>query len=350
MPDIADRLERYRRMLRIRRFEERIAELYRDGVVPGFVHLSVGQEAVAVGATWALGPEDWITSTHRGHGHVLAKGMDLYRAFAELMGRDDGACRGRGGSMHLADPGLGILGANGIVGAGLPIAAGAALASELRGRQRVVVAFFGDGAIAQGAFHEAANLAALWRLPLILCCENNHWAEFSRTADQHPAPLSARAAAYGLPYHHVDGNDVDAVTALLGELTHKIRTGAGPVFVEAETLRGRGHYEGDPQKYRRLRFALPSRLSLLTEGNTGARSPSPGTQSQRPARRCSRRAPISGRWRPRSRRRSPTPRDGPRPPLRPTRRPSRTTWWPSVPLSRSRHQCPRTPSRCVRRG
>src|SRR5206468_4184115 len=167
------RLERYRRMLRIRRFEERVAELYRDGLVPGFVHLSVGQEATAVGATWALGPDDYITSTHRGHGHVLAKGLDVTAAFAELMARDTGACRGRGGSMHLADPRLGILGANGIVAAGLPIAAGAGLAARLRDEGRVVVAFFGDGAVAQGAFHEAANLAAVWRLPAVFCCENN---------------------------------------------------------------------------------------------------------------------------------------------------------------------------------
>ncbi|HVW33989.1 MAG TPA: thiamine pyrophosphate-dependent dehydrogenase E1 component subunit alpha, partial [Acidimicrobiia bacterium] len=248
--DLGDRLERYRRMLRIRRFEERVAELYRDGLVPGFVHLSVGQEATAVGATWALRPDDYVTSTHRGHGHVLAKGLDVSRAFAELMARDSGTCRGRGGSMHLADPALGILGANGIVGAGLPIAAGAGLAGMLRNDERVVVAFFGDGAVAQGAFHEALNLAAVWNLPVIFCCENNHYAEFSLAADQHPVTFAERAAGYGLPYHLVAGNHVEDVALLFGTLIDKVRAGGGPVFVESETHRRRGHYEGDPQKYR----------------------------------------------------------------------------------------------------
>jgi 2-oxoisovalerate dehydrogenase E1 component len=248
--DLGDRLERYRRMLRIRRFEERVAELYRDGLVPGFVHLSVGQEATAVGATWVLHPDDYVTSTHRGHGHVLAKGLDVGRAFAELMARDSGACRGRGGSMHLADPALGILGANGIVAGGLPIAAGAGLASRLRNDERVVVAFFGDGAVAQGSFHEAANLAAVWDLPVVFCCENNHYAEFSLAEAQHPVGFSERAAGYGMPYHHVAGNDVEGVAALFATLVHKVRSGDGPVFVESETHRLRGHYEGDPQKYR----------------------------------------------------------------------------------------------------
>ena len=251
MSPLEERLERYRRMVRIRRFEERVSELYRDGEIPGFVPLSIGQEATAVGATWALGPSDYITSTHRGHGHVLAKGLDVRQAFAELMGRDEGACRGRGGSMHLADPGVGILGANGIVGAGLPIATGAALACALRGGGHVVVAFFGDGAVAQGAFHEAANLASLWRLPVVFCCENNHYAEFSLAERQHPVSFEQRAAGYGLPYHHVAGNDVEEVTALVSGLVGLMRNGeAGPVFVEAETHRLRGHYEGDPQRYR----------------------------------------------------------------------------------------------------
>ncbi|MEW6475728.1 MAG: dehydrogenase E1 component subunit alpha/beta [Actinomycetota bacterium] len=239
-------------MLRIRRFEERVAELYRDGLVPGFVHLSVGQEATAVGATWPLGPDDLITSTHRGHGHVLAKGLDVERAFAELMAKDSGTCRGRGGSMHLADPRIGILGANGIVAGGLPIAAGAGLASRLRGDGRVVVAFFGDGAVAQGAFHEAANLAAVWQLPVVFCCENNHYAEFSLADTQHPARFAERAAAYGMPYYHADGNDVEDVTAVVSGLVDKLRAGGGPAFVESETHRVRGHYEGDPQKYRRV--------------------------------------------------------------------------------------------------
>jgi len=248
--DFRDRLERYRRMFRIRRFEERVAELYRDGLVPGFVHLCVGQEATAVGATWGLRPDDLITSTHRGHGHVLAKGLDVAGAFAELMARDRGTCRGRGGSMHLADPGVGILGANGIVAGGLPIAAGAGLAVRLRNDGRVVLAFFGDGAVAQGAFHEAANLSAVWDLPVIFCCENNHYAEFSLVHEQHPVGFAERAAGYGMPYQHVEGNDVEAVAALFGVVIEKVRAGGGPVFVECETHRRRGHYEGDPQKYR----------------------------------------------------------------------------------------------------
>ncbi|HEX9548121.1 MAG TPA: dehydrogenase E1 component subunit alpha/beta [Acidimicrobiales bacterium] len=248
--ELDDQLERYRRMVRIRQFEERVAELYRDGDIPGFVHLSIGQEATAVGATWPLNDDDIITSTHRGHGHVLAKGLDTYRALAELMARDDGACRGRGGSMHLASPDLGIFGANGIVGAGLPIATGAALASHLRGRRQVVVAFFGDGAVATGAFHEAVNLASLWQLPIIFVCENNHYAEFSLAQQQHPVDFAARAAGYGLAYHHVAGNDVEAVTACFSTLLQEIRSGGPPVFVETETHRSRGHYEGDPQRYR----------------------------------------------------------------------------------------------------
>ncbi|MDQ1568472.1 MAG: 2-oxoisovalerate dehydrogenase component, partial [Actinomycetota bacterium] len=248
-PQTADRLERYRRMVLIRRFEERVAELYRDGEIPGFVHLSVGQEATAVGATWPLRPDDYVTSTHRGHGHVLGKGLDVQRAFAELMARDDGACRGRGGSMHLADPALGILGANGIVAGGLPLAVGAALACRLRESDRVVVAFFGDGAVAQGAFHEAVNLAALWRLPVVFCCENNHYAEFSTDALQ-PVSIAERAAGYGLAYHHVAGNDVEDVASLFSGVVAGLRAGGGPVLVECETHRLRGHYEGDPQRYR----------------------------------------------------------------------------------------------------
>src|SRR5262249_44849070 len=166
----AELLELHRRMLVIRGFEARVAALYRDGEVPGFVHLSIGQEAAAVGACWPLRPRDVITSTHRGHGHCLAKGLAPRAMFAELMGKDDGTNRGRGGSMHIADPNEGIFGANGIVGAGLPIAVGAATAAQLRGDDGVAVAFFGDGAVAQGAFHEAVNLAAVWRVPVVFFC------------------------------------------------------------------------------------------------------------------------------------------------------------------------------------
>src|SRR5256886_8713167 len=188
----ADPLEMHRRMLMIRGFEERVAALYRDGEVPGFVHLSTGQEASPVAACGPLGPADVITSTHRGHGHCLAKGLAPMGMFGELMGKGEGTNRGRGGSMHIADPNLGIFGANGIVAAGLPIAAGAAAAAQLRGDGSVAVAFFGDGAVAQGAFHEALNLAAVWRLPVIFFCENNGYAEFSPASAQHAAPLQRR--------------------------------------------------------------------------------------------------------------------------------------------------------------
>jgi 2-oxoisovalerate dehydrogenase E1 component len=243
-------LDRYRQMRRIREFESRTAVLYRDGVVPGFVHLSVGQEAVAVGVCSQLRADDVITSTHRGHGHVMAKGLDMTGMFAELMGRATGICGGFGGSMHIADPALGVYGANGIVGAGLPIAVGAAFAGRLRGGDRVVAAFFGDGAVATGAFHEAVNLAALWRLPVLFVCENNGFAEFSRTADQHPVPLAQRAVGYGIACQQVDGNDVEATAQATADLVARLRSGGGPVLLEAVTERGRGHYEGDPQRYR----------------------------------------------------------------------------------------------------
>lgn len=249
--DAAVEFELYRRMVRIREFEQRAAILYRDGEIPGFVHLSIGQEAAAVGACHPLRPEDVITSTHRGHGHCLAKGMDPEPMIAELMARAKGACGGLGGSMHIADPQLGVLGANGIVAAGLPIATGAATASRLRAAGQIVVAFFGDGAPAQGAFHESVNLAALWRLPVVFFCENNHYAEFSPAAAQHPVPLEKRAKGYGLPFVALAGNDVVAVAESMAEICASLRTGdSGPVIVEAETYRWHGHYEGDPQLYR----------------------------------------------------------------------------------------------------
>jgi 2-oxoisovalerate dehydrogenase E1 component len=253
MPADGDLLELYRRMLRVRGFEERVAGLYRDGEVPGFVHLSIGQEAAAVGACWPLVDGDAITSTHRGHGHCLAKGLDPRAMFAELMAKDDGTNRGRGGSMHVADPSRGIFGANGIVAAGIPIAVGAAAAAQLRsdgGERTIAVAFFGDGAIAAGAFHEAVNLAAVWQLPVVLFCENNGYAEFSPVATQHRATLEQRAAGCGVDFVAVDGNDVVAVAATMTDVVARVRGGAGPVIVEATTYRHHGHYEGDPQRYR----------------------------------------------------------------------------------------------------
>jgi 2-oxoisovalerate dehydrogenase E1 component len=245
-----DLVEMHRRMLLIRGFEERVAALYRDGEVPGFVHLSIGQEATAVGACWPLGPADVITSTHRGHGHCLAKGLDPVGMFAELMGKDQGTNRGRGGSMHIADPKLGIFGANGIVAAGLPIAVGAATAAQLRSDGSVAVAFFGDGAPAQGAFHEAMNLAAVWQLPVVFFCENNGYAEFSPASTQHAASLEQRAAGYGMPYTAIDGNDVAATAAVAEDAVSAARAGRGPAVIEAATYRWHGHYEGDPQRYR----------------------------------------------------------------------------------------------------
>jgi len=237
-------------MLLIRGFEQRVADLYRDGEVPGFVHLSIGQEGTAVGACWPLRPSDVITSTHRGHGHCLAKGLDPTGMFAELMGKDQGTNRGRGGSMHIADPKLGIFGANGIVAAGLPIAVGAATAAQLRADGSVAVGFFGDGAPAQGAFHEALNLAAVWQLPVIFFCENNGYAEFSPASTQHGASLERRAAGYGIPYAAVDGNDVAATATAMEDVVLAARAGRGPAVVEAATYRWHGHYEGDPQRYR----------------------------------------------------------------------------------------------------
>jgi 2-oxoisovalerate dehydrogenase E1 component len=245
-----DLVEMHRRMLLIRGFESRVAVLYRDGEVPGFVHLSVGQEATAVGACWPLRAADVITSTHRGHGHCLAKGLEPLGMFAELMAKGAGTNRGRGGSMHIADPNHGIFGANGIVAAGLPIAVGAATAAQLRADESIAVAFFGDGAVAQGAFHEAVNLAAVWSVPVVFFCENNGYAEFSPASTQHAASLEQRAAGYGVDYVAVDGNDVVAVATTMGEAVDRVRSGKGPVIVEATTYRRHGHYEGDPQRYR----------------------------------------------------------------------------------------------------
>jgi 2-oxoisovalerate dehydrogenase E1 component len=248
-------LELYRGMLRIRMFEDRAAVLYRDGRIPGFVHLSVGQEAVPVGTCFALGPGDAITSTHRGHGHVLAKGLDMRGAFAELFGKEAGSCHGRGGSMHIADPALGIFGANGIVGAGVPIAVGAATAARLRGDGRVAVAFFGDGAVSTGAFHEAATLAAAWQVPVALLCENNQYSEFTAApAGPGQSAFEYRAKGYGLDFARIDGNDAEAVTMAMRQIVARLRAGGRPVLIEAVTFRVRGHYEGDVQKYRDPEF------------------------------------------------------------------------------------------------
>lgn len=263
VPSRADLLTMYERMYLIRQFETRASTLYRDGEIPGFVHLAVGQEASAVGACFHLGKDDVITSTHRGHGHVLAHGLTPEEMYAELMAREAGVNRGRGGSMHMADPDRGILGANGIVGAGVPIAAGAAFAAQLRSTGGVVVAFLGDGAISTGAFHEAANLISLWRLPVVLFCENNQFSEFSSFEDQHPVPLATRAQGYGLTYRRLDGNDVVDVSTGMAQILADVRSRGGPYFVESVTLRHGGHYEGDPQLYRNTDTPLPDPLERI---------------------------------------------------------------------------------------
>jgi TPP-dependent pyruvate/acetoin dehydrogenase alpha subunit len=242
--------ELYRTMCRIRSFEERVGRRFRDGDVHGFVHVSIGQEAVAAGACAALAPDDWITTTHRGHGHCIAKGADPTGMFAELFGRASGLCHGKGGSMHIADPRLGILGANGIVGAGIPLAVGAALTARVRGLDGVAVAFFGDGAVHCGAFHEGVTLAVGLGLPVVFVCEDNGYAEFTPSGRwSGPAP-AVRAEGYGVPAERVDGNDVLAVRDAVTRRAAAARDGDGPQFVEAHTARLRGHFEGDAEAYR----------------------------------------------------------------------------------------------------
>jgi TPP-dependent pyruvate/acetoin dehydrogenase alpha subunit len=244
-------VELYVTMARIRAFELRVAELYRDGEIPGFVHTSLGQEGVAAGVGRALGPDDYLTTGHRGHGHCIAKGVDVAGMMAELFAKDTGLCRGKGGSMHVADPRRGVLGANAIVGASVPLALGAALTSKLRGEDRVAVAFFGEGAANQGAFHESVNLAAIWNLPLLFLCENNIYAEFSDSREMTRVPsVAERTAAHGVPASTVDGNDVESTHAAALEAVRRCREGDGPILLEAETYRWHGHYEGDGQPYK----------------------------------------------------------------------------------------------------
>jgi TPP-dependent pyruvate/acetoin dehydrogenase alpha subunit len=243
--------EMFRRMTLVREFELRAIEERRGGLIPGFIHSCVGQEATAVGACLALQAEDVITSTHRGHGHLIGKGGDPRQMMAELAARSPGYCKGRGGSLHIADFELGILGANGIVGGGLPIAVGAALGFKMRGEPRLALAFFGDGATNEGSFHEAANQAGVWNLPVIFFCENNLYGEGTAIARCTPVKdLALRAAGYGFPGVIVDGNDVLAVYEAVSQAAERARSGQGPTFIEAKTYRTRGHYEGDPQIYR----------------------------------------------------------------------------------------------------
>ncbi len=245
------RLRLYETMLRIRRFEEETGALFAAGELPGFVHLSIGQEAVPTGICAALGHEDTITATHRGHGHIIAKGADLGRMMAELMGKRTGYGAGKGGSMHIFSVDLGVLGANGILGAGQPIAVGAGLSAKLQGSDRVSVTFFGEGASAQGGVHEAMNLAAVWKLPVVFVAEINGYAELTPYQYHVSVPsMVDRAGGYGIPAVSVDGNDVEAVYEAAVEGVARARSGGGPVLIEARTTRWHGHFEGDRQLYR----------------------------------------------------------------------------------------------------
>ncbi|MEJ5249304.1 MAG: pyruvate dehydrogenase (acetyl-transferring) E1 component subunit alpha [Caldilinea sp.] len=238
-------------MMLIRAFEEAAEQLYLQGLIHGTMHLSVGQEASAVGACAALRPDDYILSTHRGHGHCIAKGARVDLMMAEFFGKETGYCRGRGGSMHMADVETGNLGANGIVAGGVPMAAGVGLSIQMQRQDRVVLVFFGDGATNEGAFHESLNLAAIWNLPVIYFCENNQYAmSMAITRASKVEKLSDRACAYGIPGVTVDGNDLLAVYCATKEAVERARSGGGPTLIEAQTYRWKGHSKSDKQRYR----------------------------------------------------------------------------------------------------
>jgi pyruvate dehydrogenase E1 component alpha subunit len=253
----ATALALYERMLLIRRIEEKLSADAAAGILPGAVHLYIGQEAVAAGVCMQLQDTDWITSTHRGHGHFLAKGGDPSAMMAEIWGKKTGICKGMGGSMHVADLTKGILGANGIVGGGLAIATGAAFGAKLSGDGRVAVCFFGDGAANQGVFMECLNVSSLWGLPVVFVCEHNHFCEFTRAEQVTSGQIANRARAFGVHTAVVDGNDVEAVWNATAEAIAKARAGQGPCYIEAETYRIKGHMEFEKEllaggKYREL--------------------------------------------------------------------------------------------------
>jgi TPP-dependent pyruvate/acetoin dehydrogenase alpha subunit len=244
-------LAMYRSMVTIRQFETMAGEYFAAGQIPGFIHLSIGQEGSSVGVCSSLRKDDYVATTHRGHGHMIAKGADLKRMTAELFGKKTGYCKGKGGSMHIADFSIGMLGANGVVAGGLPIITGAGLSIKLRKTDQVAVAFFGDGAANRGPVHEAMNMAAIWKLPVIFVCENNQYASTTPlNASCSVADLFTRAAAYGMPGEKIDGNDVLAVREAAAAAVARARGGQGPTFLENVTYRLKGHFEGDPQKYR----------------------------------------------------------------------------------------------------
>jgi acetoin:2,6-dichlorophenolindophenol oxidoreductase subunit alpha len=241
----------YQRMVTIRFFEEKIGELFLAGELPGFVHLYVGEESIAVGVCANLTDQDFITSTHRGHGHCIAKGAAIKPMMAEIFGKKSGYCKGKGGSMHIADSAIGMLGANGVVGGGYNLAVGAALASQMQKNRNVAVCFFGDGASNRGTFHEGMNMAAAWKLPVIFLCENNQWASTTpyrtTTAVEN---IADRAVGYGIPGVIIDGNDVFAVYEAAKVAIERAREGGGPTLIEAKTYRIKGHFVGDPEQYR----------------------------------------------------------------------------------------------------
>jgi TPP-dependent pyruvate/acetoin dehydrogenase alpha subunit len=240
-----DYLRMYRQMVRIRSFEDQANQLYLSAKMPGLTHMYSGEEAVAVGICEALKTTDKITSTHRGHGHCVAKGADFKRMFCELLGKEEGYCRGKGGSMHIADQSHGNLGANAIVGGSMGIATGSALRAKMQGSDDVTVCFFGDGATAQGLLYEVMNMAALWKLPVIYACENNGYSEYTKTEEIAAGVITARAEAFGIEAFKVDGQDVLAVNDLTQKLVARARKGEGPFFIELETYRYHGHHVGD---------------------------------------------------------------------------------------------------------
>jgi len=243
--DVEKLLRMYRQMVAIRFFEERVNDLYTRALMPGLAHLYIGEEAVAVGVCETLRSDDYITSTHRGHGHCLAKGAAPHLMFAELLGKEAGYCKGKGGSMHIADPATGNLGANAIVGGGAALATGAAFASKVLGQDRVAVCFFGEGALGQGVLYESMNMAQLWKLPVIYACENNMYNEYTHWAETTAGDVLARPVAFGLAAEAVDGQDVRAVQAAASRMIERARRGEGPGFLLLNTYRFRGHHVGD---------------------------------------------------------------------------------------------------------
>ena len=243
--DVEHWLHAYEQMTKIRAFEEKVNELYMKAIMPGLAHLYSGQEAVAVGVCEALRSDDYITSTHRGHGHCLAKGASIDRMFAELLGKEAGYCRGKGGSMHIADPDSGNLGANAIVGGSTGIATGAAFSAKMRGSDQVAVCFFGEGALGQGVLYEVMNMASLWKLPVIYVCENNQYNEYTHYSETLAGEVTARPEAFGIPVESVDGQDVQKVYEVMQRLVERARRGEGPAFLECKTYRYYGHHVGD---------------------------------------------------------------------------------------------------------